>query len=169
MLFYLKIIMNNIVNYIKEGLKITSKTKVNKNYYTVDDFCTKYNCKKDGDMFINLSDDVANKLTKFFNNYNDSIKDEVKQYIENNNQLKSPYKIMFYKADGVFYDKLNIECLESNGVLDDILAHITIRYKKQTCMGITYEFEDPSFNKETQKEVESFLIEILEYIINIKL
>ena len=120
-------------------------------------------------MFINLSDDVANKLTKFFNNYNDSIKNEVKQYIENNNPLKSFYKFIFYKADGVFYDKLNIECLENNGELDDVLAHITIRFEKQKCIGSTYDFDDPSFNKETKKEVESFLIEILEYIINIEL
>ena len=59
--------------------------------------------------------------------------------------------------------------MENNGELDDILAHITIRYEKQKCVGISYDFEDPSFNKETKKEVESFLIEILEYIINIKL
>ena len=76
---------------------------------------------------------------------------------------------MFYKANGIFYDKLNIECLENNGELDDVLAHITIRYEKQKCVGSTYDFDDPSFNKETKKEVERFLIEILEYIINIKL
>lgn len=161
--------MKNLSAHIKEGLKITSKTKVNKNSYTVDEFCEKYNCKNDGSMFIDLSNDVANKLTKLFNNYNDSIKNEVKKYIENNKPLKSPYKIIFYKVDGIFYDKLNIECLENNGELDDVLAHITIRYEKQKCVGCTYDFDDPSFNKETKKEVESFLIEILEYIINIKL
>ena len=33
--------MKNLSEHIKEGLKITSKTKVNQNTYTVDEFCKK--------------------------------------------------------------------------------------------------------------------------------
>jgi len=163
--------MKLIIDYIKEGLKVNSKSKIKENNYaeSVEEFCDNYDCKNIRGFIIDFSDIINDKLTAFLNIYNKNVEEDINNYIEEHNPLKTKY--LFFVSElkspkSPTYIKLCIECCEDTGELSELLANIIINYNENICQGATYHFDDKSLTKENKKEIEKFIIEILEYIIN---